>query len=115
MKTQTYSQPKDLKAIAAEISRQYAADDCHLVDPLPKYLNAGPCRPLVEFRIGSLAVRCIDSPEAVARIVTRYRKAAGRHLGHSHSLPKMLTAERACARGIDYGAKAVVEHETMPA
>ena len=78
MKTQTYNQSKDLKAIAAEISRQYAADDCHLVDPLPEYLNAGPCRPLVEFRIGSLAVRCIDSPEAVMHLVQRYDKSAGK-------------------------------------
>lgn len=114
MKTQAYNQSKDLKMIAAEISRQYAANDCHLVDPLPKYLNAGPCRPLVEFRIGSLAVRCIDSPEAVARIVTRYQKAAGRQLA-TGGIARQRNAVRATARGTDFGALATVEHETVPA
>lgn len=115
MKTQAYNQSKDLKMIAAEISRQYAADDCHLVDPLPEYLNAGPCRPLVEFRVGGLAVRCIDSPEAVARIVTRYQKAASRQLTASGTIAAMRAAVRGSWPETLAECLADVQHETLPA
>lgn len=114
MKTQTYNQSKDLKMIAAEISRQYAAGEGFNLDPLPRYLDRGPCRPLVEFQIGSHTARCIDTPDAVARLVARYRKASGRRFD-SGGLGALRNRDRATARGTDFGALAVVEHETLPA
>lgn len=68
MKTQTYNQYKDLKMIAAEISRQAASGQYY------RYNDFGIAR--AEFRVGTLTLRCDDTPAAIGQLAARYAKGA---------------------------------------
>ena len=84
MKTQTYNQSKDLKVIAAEISRQYAAGECRQFIGEHRIFNPRgddtiiPNVARVEFTLGNFRARCDDTPEAVLKLVQRYDKSAGK-------------------------------------
>lgn len=113
----TYNASKDLKAIGDEIARQYAAGQFETLPDLittdrtytdikgrTYYIEAEQIR----FTVGTLRVRCEDSPEAVARIVARYRKGLPRDIGQGK-----LRGRSKIGRGTDFGALAVVEHEAI--
>jgi hypothetical protein len=74
-----------ITAIGDEIARQYAAgaqtypdkDDTTCVETGIDE-KGRPCfteMPRANFRIGALTIRCADTPEAVACVVAKYRKA----------------------------------------
>lgn len=67
----------------------------------------------VEFNINGHKARCLDTPEAVAAIVRKYHKGADTRLKRAYH-PTLPAPDRA-GYGVDYGAQAVVEHETLPA
>ena len=86
MKTQTYNQSKDLKAIAAEISRQAASGQYY------RYNDFGIAR--AKFRVGTLTLRCDDTPAAIGQLAARYAKGASALLAHSGTLAQMRARDR---------------------
>jgi len=64
----------------------------------------------VEFTVNGHKARCIDSPDAVAAIVRKYRKGPDARLKRAYS-PTMPKPDRT-GRGVDYGA--MDWHETIP-
>jgi len=85
MKKDTYSANKDLKAVGDAIARQYAAGQ---YETLPDLITTGRTytdakmhthyieAEQIRFTVGTLRVTCEDCPDAVARIIARYRKGA---------------------------------------
>jgi len=118
-----YSVNADLKSIAAEIAQQIHNDsyrqyyDSSYDTIIGRQVNGAPIiggGNRAEFTIGTLKLRCEDTPQALTALHAKYARYGSGYKPAwlcSGKLPKRNKE----GAGIDYGALVVVEHETLPA